>query len=323
MDSCQLPLKFPACLDAVTALATIVYVYKPTAVCFDPGVVNCTLPAGLEKFPGVFPVNVTKDRGTFTQSSTTGEVWINTTGIQIPFNATTVYLGRGATGANLGTVRNPETKVIGVEDGVWLDKLNLAAAGIELNNFRITNLTIENMRPVEGLTLTAIDNVEPLRLTASPENGTINLEGVVLDANVVVSLLPLGLGLGRAGPRFFLAEFAFSRPQAILRHTGAVTCTGKTFCVVMDSVARKTSGGTVTREESAVVANINALTAVFGADYTVEFVDDPDVLNGAYAAQLASDLSLWTVVAALSILLAHGNKIFERRTTVVYDDDDD
>ena len=317
MDSCQLPLKFPACLDAVTALATIVYVYKPTSVCFDPGVVNCTLPSGLETFPGVFPVNVTKDRGTFTQSSTTGEVWINKTGIQIPFNATTVYLGRGATGADLGTVRNPETKVIGVEDGIWLDKLNLAAAGIELNNFRITNLTIENMRPVVGLTLTAIDNVEPLRLTASPENGTINLEGVVLDANVVVSLTP-----PRAGPRSFLAKLAFSCPQAILRHTGAVTCTGKTFCVVMDSVARKTSGGTVTREESAVVADINALTAVFGADYTVEFVDDPDVLNGAYAAQLASDLSLWTVVAALSILLAHGNKIFERRTTVVNDDSD-
>ena len=93
--------------------------------------------------------------------------------------------------------------------------------------------------------------------------------------------------------------------------------------MVMDSVARKTSGGTVTREESAVVADINALTAVFGADYTVEFVDDPDVLNGAYAAQLASDLSLWTVVAALSILLAHGNKIFERRTTVLYNKSDD
>lgn len=194
-----------------------------------------------------------------------------------------MYLGAGATGADLGTVTQPETHVIGIEDGVWIDKLVVAAPGVVLQNFKVSNLTAEEMKPVEGLELRGIDNVEPFRLRASPQNGSIALEGTYLDANIV----------------------------AILRHTGAVTCAGDTFCVVMDSVGRKTSGGTVERQDGATVADLNEITAVFGAEYSIEFVDDPDVLNAAYAQELASWLSGWTVIAAISIFVAHGNKLYE------------
>jgi hypothetical protein len=172
-------------------------------------------------------------------------IFLLTPPVKIPFNATTVYLGAGATGSDLGTVTQPETRVIGIEDGVWIDKLVLAASGIVLENFKVSNLTAKELMPVEGLELRGIDNVEPFRLQASPQNGSIALEGTYLDANIVT----------------------------ILRHTGTVTCAGDTFCVVMDSVGRKTSGGTVERQDGATVADLNELTAVFGAEYTIEFVD--------------------------------------------------
>ena len=99
-------------------------------------------------------------------------------------------------------------------------------------------------------------------------------------------------------------------PQAILRHSGHVVCKGVTFCVTLEGHERRAVAGTVERQDAAIVASIDALSGIFGESYILEFIDDADVLAGAQARQLASDLVGWTVAAAVSVLLAHGDSIF-------------
>ena len=89
-----------------------------------------------------------------------------------------------------------------------------------------------------------------------------------------------------------------------------MTCTGETLCVTLEGNDRRAIRGVTQREGSALVASIDALTAVFGENYIVEFIDDQDVFNGVAARQIAAELAWWTVAAALSVLLAHGDKLF-------------
>jgi hypothetical protein len=225
----------------------------------------------ISQTPGAFPVNVTTIRKSLHQASLTGEVcvphgrcphgdgprapqprprtgsdhaelslparsWINSTRHGIPANATTVYLGAGATGASLGTLDRAGMTVRALEPGVEINSLALGAPDITLEGFTVANLTAVPDTPLRGLTLTAMRTVLPLRLSATPRRGVIDLDGAVLDTTTV----------------------------AILRHTGTVVCKGTTLCVTLEGVDHRVLGGTVRREDAAVVASIDKLTAVFG-----------------------------------------------------------
>lgn len=162
--------------------------------------------------------------------------WINSTRHGIPANATTVYLGAGATGANLGTLDRAGMTVRALEPGVEINSLALGAPDITLEGFTVANLTAVPDTSLRGLTLTAMRTALPLRLSATPRRGVIDLDGAVLDATTV----------------------------AILRHTGTVVCKGTTLCVTLEGIDHRVLGGTVRREDAAVVASIDKLTAVFG-----------------------------------------------------------
>lgn len=147
-----------------------------------------------------------------------------------------MYLGAGASGASLGTLSRAGMTVRALEPGVEINSLALGAPGITLEGFTVANLTAVPDTPLRGLTLTAMRTALPLRLSATPRRGVIDLDGAVLDTTTV----------------------------AILRHTGTVVCKGTTLCVTLEGIDHRVLGGTVRREDAAVVASIDKLTAVFG-----------------------------------------------------------
>jgi hypothetical protein len=147
-----------------------------------------------------------------------------------------VYLGAGASGASLGTLDRAGTTVRALEPGVEINSLALGAPDITLEGFTVANLTAVPDTSLRGLTLTSMRTALPLRLSATPRRGVIDLDGAVLDTTTV----------------------------AILRHTGTVVCKGTTLCVTLEGIDHRVLGGTVRREDAAVVASIDKLTAVFG-----------------------------------------------------------
>ena len=123
-----------------------------------------------------------------------------------------------------------------LETGVEINSLALGAPGITLEGFTVANLTAVPDTPLRGHTLQ-----RPCARCCrcgcrQPAAASLILDGAVLDTTTV----------------------------AILRHTGTVVCKGTTLCVTLEGIDHRVLGGTVRREDAAVVASIDKLTAVFG-----------------------------------------------------------
>lgn len=97
-----------------------------------------------------------------------------------------MLLGAGANGADLGTIRHSLT-MVAIESGVEIEALTLAAPKIELQGFTVINLTALPGVDLPGLKLSGMKTGYPLRLSATPARGVIDLDGSSFDASTVVS----------------------------------------------------------------------------------------------------------------------------------------
>ena len=285
MASCVMPYLFPACANRTSLLTTVFLVSSATNKCYEPDFEpGCTMPV-LADHPDLYPVfnNITARNG----MGLSGERVVTAKSGQLPQDARHIFIN-----TTLGsyTAITPGMTISGAHPGVVVDAL-----AVEAPNIKITDLIVRNLTFKTGINYKSIllDNVEvfaPVSLSPSPRQDVMDLDGAVFSNITGASI-------------------------ALFRHTGTVECSGIfTRCFVLEKNDPGAVQGIVHAEDGATVVNVSAITAIYGNPYLISFFAFNKEEELIQADKLAKALVWPTVIALLSILLAHGRpKLIEEK----------
>lgn len=277
MSSCVMPFAFPACANYTSLLTTVFLVSSTTQKCYEPDFEpGCTMPV-LASHPDLYPVF--NNLSTRENTELSGERVVTATRGQLPQNARRIFINasRGSY-----TAITPGMTISGAHPGIVVDTLVVEAPNVKIIDLAVHNLTFKSGINYKAILLENVTVTYPVSLSPSPRQDVMGLDGAVF-SNITGGSI------------------------ALFRHTGTVACSGLfTRCFVLEKTDPGAVQGIVHAAFGATVVNVSAITSVYGNPYLISFFAFNKEEELLQAEKLAKALVWPTVVALLSIFLAHG-----------------